>query len=42
VPFPDEFTKAWRIKPDVGNTRNNRPDLIDPTDHHPGDEPRLF
>lgn len=22
--------KIWRVKPDVGNVRNNRPNLIDP------------
>jgi putative SOS response-associated peptidase YedK len=43
-PYPDEFLKAWRIKPDVGNTRNDRPDLIDPYDPpaDPNDSPRLF
>lgn len=44
IPFPDELLKFWRVKPDVGNTRNNRPDLIDPIDPSPdpGDQPSLF
>ena len=29
-PFPPELMRAWRIKPDVGNVRNDRPDLLDP------------
>jgi len=29
-PFPDEEMKAWKVGPDVGNVRNNRPDLRDP------------
>lgn len=27
---PPDLLRAWKIKPDVGNMRNNRPDLIDP------------
>jgi putative SOS response-associated peptidase YedK len=42
VPFPDELIKAWRIKPDVGNVRNNRPDLIDPIDPTDPVDPTLF
>jgi putative SOS response-associated peptidase YedK len=51
-PFPDAFMKIWRVKPAVGNTRNNRPDLIDPIEPEnpdkpddtvdPGDQPSLF
>jgi SOS response associated peptidase (SRAP) len=46
-PFPDVLMKALRIKPDVGNTRNDRPDLIDPIDPIDpspdlGDQPSLF
>lgn len=40
VPFPDNLIKAWRIKPDVGNVRNDRPDLIDPIE--PEEPPMLF
>jgi putative SOS response-associated peptidase YedK len=28
-PFDSELMKTWRVKPDIGNVRNNRPDLID-------------
>jgi putative SOS response-associated peptidase YedK len=31
-PFHEALMKIWRVKPDVGNTRNNRPDLLDPFD----------
>ncbi len=31
-PFDADLMKIWRVKPDVGNVRNNRPDLIDPFD----------
>lgn len=31
-PFDSDLMKIWRVKPDVGNVRNNRPDLIDPFD----------
>ena len=43
-PYPDELMKAWRVKNDVGNPRNNRPDLIGPFDPpaDPGDKPSLF
>jgi putative SOS response-associated peptidase YedK len=43
-PFPEELMKTWRVKPDVGNTRNDRPDLIDLIDpsQDPGDQPSLF
>jgi len=30
--FPEELMKTWRVKPDVGNTRNAPPDLIEPYD----------
>jgi putative SOS response-associated peptidase YedK len=29
-PFPAEEMKAWRVSNDVGNVRNNRPDLAEP------------
>ena len=29
-PYDDELMKIWRVKPDVGNVRNNRSDLIEP------------
>lgn len=43
-PFAANLMKIWRVKPDVGNVRNNRPDLIDPYDPppDPNDSPRLF
>jgi putative SOS response-associated peptidase YedK len=42
-PFDSEWMKCWRVKPDVGNVRNNRPDLIDPYEPPPDpEEPRLF
>lgn len=31
-PFPDELMTMWPIGRDVGNVRNNRPDLLDPID----------
>jgi putative SOS response-associated peptidase YedK len=39
-PFDSDLMKIWRVKPDVGNVRNNRPDLIDPAE--PDDPPMLF
>ena len=43
-PFDSNLMKIWRVKPDVGNVRNNRPDLIDPFDPSidPNDPPMLF
>jgi putative SOS response-associated peptidase YedK len=29
-PYPAENMKAWKIKRDVGNVRNNRPELVEP------------
>lgn len=29
-PYPDEEMKVWRVGPDVGNVRNNRPELVEP------------
>jgi putative SOS response-associated peptidase YedK len=29
-PYPAEDMKAWKVGADVGNVRNNRPDLIEP------------
>ena len=39
-----ELIKIWRVKPDVGNVRNDRPDLIEPYDPSldPEDPPMLF
>ena len=28
-PFPEELMTMWKIGRDVGNPRNNRPDLLD-------------
>lgn len=39
-PYDAELMKTWRVKPDVGNVRNNRPDLIEPFD--PEEPPTLF
>jgi putative SOS response-associated peptidase YedK len=43
-PFPDALMKIWRVRPDVGSTRNNRSDLIEPFDPpaDPGEPPMLF
>jgi len=45
-PYDADLMKIWRVKPDVGNVKNNRPDLIDPLDRNepdgPGDSPGLF
>jgi hypothetical protein len=29
-PFPAEEMKAWPVSQDVGNVRNNRPELVEP------------
>jgi putative SOS response-associated peptidase YedK len=29
-PFPAEEMKAWRVSNNVGNVRNNRPELVEP------------
>jgi putative SOS response-associated peptidase YedK len=29
-PYPEEQLKAWRVSNDVGNWRNNRPELVEP------------
>ena len=29
-PYPAEEMKAWPVSRDVGNVRNNRPELIEP------------
>ncbi len=39
-PYDEELMKIWWVKPDVGNVRNNRPDLIDPVEQP--DEPTLL
>jgi putative SOS response-associated peptidase YedK len=43
-PFDADLMKIWRVKPDVGNVRNNRPDLIDPFEPpgDPNEPPMLF
>lgn len=43
-PYDADLMKIWRVKPDVGNVRNNRPDLIDPFDppNEPDDPSTLF
>jgi putative SOS response-associated peptidase YedK len=28
-PFPADEMKAWKVGADVGNVRNNRPDLVE-------------
>jgi putative SOS response-associated peptidase YedK len=38
--YDEDLMKVWRVKPDVGNVRNNRPDLIDPIE--PDDPTTLF
>ena len=40
-PYDGDLMKIWRVKPDVGNVRNNRPDLIDPFEP-PEEPPTLF
>ena len=40
-PYDDELMKIWQVKPDVGNVRNDRPDLIDPIEP-PDEPPTLF
>jgi len=29
-PFEADEMKAWKVGKDVGNTRNNRPELVEP------------
>jgi putative SOS response-associated peptidase YedK len=43
-PFDADMMKIWRVKPDVGNVRNNRPDLIEPFEppENPSEPPALF
>lgn len=43
-PFDSDLMKIWRVKPDVGNVRDNRPDLIDPFEppDDPSEPPMLF
>jgi putative SOS response-associated peptidase YedK len=31
-PYPAEEMKAWRVGSDVGNVRNNRPELAEPVE----------
>jgi putative SOS response-associated peptidase YedK len=39
--YDEQRMKIWRVKPDVGNVRVNRPDLIDPIEP-PDEPPTLF
>lgn len=43
-PYDADLMKIWRVKREVGNVRNNRPDLIDPFDppNEPNDLSILF
>jgi putative SOS response-associated peptidase YedK len=42
-PFDPDLIRIWRVKPDVGDVRNDRPDLIDPiVPGEPDDPPMLF
>jgi len=43
-PFDPELMKIWRVKPDVGNVKNDRSDLIEPYDPpaDPDEPPMLF
>jgi putative SOS response-associated peptidase YedK len=45
-PFDSELMKIWRVKPDVGNVKNDRPDLINPIEpdepSKPDEPPMLF
>jgi putative SOS response-associated peptidase YedK len=34
VPAPDDLLMAWPVDPAVGNSRNNRPDLVEPLEGH--------
>lgn len=36
-PYDSEQMKMWRVKPDVGNVKNDRPDLLEP--YEPPDDP---
>lgn len=36
-PYPEEEMKSWRVSDQVGNTRNNRAELIEPV---PDDAPK--
>jgi putative SOS response-associated peptidase YedK len=29
-PYPADEMKAWKVSNDVGNVRNNRPELVEP------------
>ncbi|MEA2755441.1 MAG: hypothetical protein QOJ54_1730 [Aliidongia sp.] len=35
VPLPAAQMVAWPVSRDVGNVRNNRPDLVEPIEHRP-------
>lgn len=40
--YDEELMKIWRVKPDVGNVKNNRPDLINPIGPEDEEPPPLF
>jgi putative SOS response-associated peptidase YedK len=40
-PYADDLMKIFQVTPDVGNVRNDRPDLIDPIEP-PEEPPSLF
>lgn len=37
--FDSKLMKIWRVKPDVGNVKNDRPDLIEPIEPDEPSEP---
>lgn len=39
-PYDSDLMKIWRVKPDVGSIKNDRPDLIDP--YEPPDDPSML
>jgi putative SOS response-associated peptidase YedK len=43
-PFDSEQLKAWKVSTDVGNVKNDRPDLIDvqPESKAPPESLKLF
>ena len=41
-PYPAEEMKAWKVGKEVGNTRNNSPALLEPSEKHPTRPMSLF
>lgn len=39
--YDPELMRIWRVRPDVGNVRNDRPDLIEPMEPEEPDQPPL-